>query len=396
MTYFEQSEQTHPLALNLFDAPDEPPVAAQQSAQASGDNARAGASPSQRQEMQAQAPLSAEAILGLAQSAREALAQIQTLEALEAFRLNYLGRKGQLTLLKRGLKDVADEARGPLGQQLNALSDDLTEQAVARQQQLQADAMAQTLASEQIDVTMPAVGMLQGKAHPLTQITLQISQIFTAMGYQVLDDNQCPEVETDYYNFEALNFAADHPARDMQDTFYTDVAPQVLLRSQTSNAQIRYMEQQVQEGKQPPFKILAPGRVYRNEAVNSRKNVLFHQIEGLVVAPNIRFSDLKGTLAQFIQAFFGEAKPTRFRASYFPFTEPSAEVDVFWDRYGWLEILGCGMVHPNVLKAVGLNPEQYSGFAFGLGVERLAMLKLGTPDIRLFYQNDIRLLDACP
>ncbi|MEB3206505.1 MAG: phenylalanine--tRNA ligase subunit alpha [Vampirovibrionales bacterium] len=343
------------------------------------------------------APLSAplltpEALNLLAQTAQGELCKADTRQALESLRLEYLGRKGVITQLKRSLKDVPEDYRIALGQQLNELSNTLTQQVNERQRVFELAELDAQLESERIDVTMPGITIPHGVTHPLSATINEIAQIFQAMGYGLLDDDVCPEVETEYYNFEALNFAPDHPARDMQDTFYTSVAPNVLLRSQTSNAQIRYMESRIKAGQKPPFKILAPGRVYRNEAVNSRKNVLFHQIEGLLVAENVRFSDLKGTLQQFIDVFFGQARRVRFRASYFPFTEPSAEVDVFWDRYGWLEVLGCGMVHPNVLRAVGLNPDQYSGFAFGLGVERLAMLKLGIEDIRLFYQNDVRFL----
>jgi phenylalanyl-tRNA synthetase alpha chain len=245
---------------------------------------------------------------------------------------------------------------------------------------------------------MPGVCHPQGTTHPLTLITQEICRIFEGLGFQVLDDNLCPEVETEYYNFEALNYPPDHPARDMQDTFYTDVAPTVLLRSQTSNAQIRYME-----NRKPPFRVVAPGRVYRNEEVSSRKNVLFHQLEGLLVDEHVRFSDLKGVLHEFTRQLFGGERPTRFRTSFFPFTEPSAEVDVqcilcngagcrTCGQHGWLEILGAGMVDPNVLQGVGIDPEVHSGFAFGMGIERLAMLKYAIDDIRLFYNNDLRFL----
>jgi phenylalanyl-tRNA synthetase alpha chain len=331
----------------------------------------------------------------------QALAQMiqaENLEQLEQVRLAVLGRSGLVTTAKRGLKDVPAEERPAVGQQLNELSQKLETALNQRKETLEEAELNKRLANETIDITLPGVPFSVGKSHPITRTIERISSIFGSMGYQVLDDNTCPEVETEYYNFEALNFADDHPARDMQDTYYTALASNVLLRSQTSNAQIRYMEQ-----NKPPIRILAPGRVYRNEEVSSRKYVLFHQVEGLVVDKNIRFSDLKGTLNVFINQLFGGERKTRFRPSYFPFTEPSAEVDVecifcegkgckVCSQTGWLEILGCGMVHPNVLRNVGIDPQEYSGFAFGMGVERLAMLWEGIQDIRLFYQNDLRFL----
>jgi phenylalanyl-tRNA synthetase alpha chain len=238
-----------------------------------------------------------------------------------------------------------------------------------------------------------------GKVHPITSTTNEIVSIFQNLGFSVISPDKSPEVETEYINFDMLNFPADHPAKDMQDTYYTKLAPNTILRSQTSNAQIRAMV-----GKNPPIKIIAPGRVYRNETVNARKNNFFHQIEGLYVDKNITFGDLKGVLNEFIRLYFGAARPTRFRSSFFPFTEPSAEVDVqcimcqgkgcrTCSGTGWLEVLGCGMVDPNVLKNVGIDPEVYSGFAFGMGVERLSMLKYAIDDIRLFFNNDKRFLE---
>ncbi|MDX2086171.1 MAG: phenylalanine--tRNA ligase subunit alpha [Candidatus Melainabacteria bacterium] len=344
-------------------------------------------------------PLTPEALERLAGEVQTALAAADTLEALEAIRVTYLGRKGQVSQLKRGLKDVPPEQKPVIGQRLNELDAELENYFNQCHQRLESAALNSRLQAETLDVTMPGTARVLGGYHPLTQVTQRICNIFYGMGFEVLDDNLCPEVETEYYNFEALNFPPDHPARDMQDTFYTDIAPHVLLRSQTSNAQIRYME-----GRKPPIRVVAPGRVYRNEAVNSRKNVLFHQIEGLLVDQNVRFSDLKGVLHEFVRQFFGAERPTRFRNSFFPFTEPSAEVDVqcifcqgdgcrVCSHTGWLEILGAGMVHPNVLSQVGIDPEQYNGFAFGLGVERMTMLRDGLDDIRLFYQNDLRVLE---
>lgn len=349
--------------------------------------------------------LSPEALNQSLEQVKTALQAAHTLEALEALRVDYLGRSGQFTLLKRGLKEVPAEERPAVGQRLNELSAELEALLEAKKADLSRAAMSERLQAERIDVTMPGLIHPVGRPHPLTQMMADISRLFEGMGFTVLDDNACPEVETDYYNFEALNFAADHPARDMQDTYYTTVAPNVLLRSQTSNAQIRFME-----NNQPPFKILAPGRVYRNEEVTSRKYVLFHQVEGLVVDEKTTFADLKGTLNTFISNLFADGtgngqvqRPTRFRPSYFPFTEPSAEVDVqcifcqgqgcrVCSQSGWLEVLGAGMVHPNVLKGCGIDPERYQGFAFGMGVERLAMLRDGTDDIRQYYLNDQRFL----
>jgi phenylalanyl-tRNA synthetase alpha chain len=324
-----------------------------------------------------------------------------TTTALENFKVEWLGRSGKITLLKRGLKDVSPEERPARGQALNQLSQAIEAKHDEAKQHLETTELNTRLAAETLDLTLPGTPQPLGKAHPLTAIMDDICTIFEGMGFQVLDDNACPEVETDFYNFEALNFPADHPARDMQDTYYTKVAPQVLLRSQTSNAQIRHMSQH-----KPPFRVVAPGRVYRNEEVSSRKYVLFHQIEGLYVAENVTFADLKGTLNAFITQLFGNnERPTRFRPSYFPFTEPSAEVDVqclfcqgegcrVCSHSGWLEILGAGMVHPNVLENCGIDSTRYKGFAFGMGVERLAMLRDAVQDIRIFYTNDQRFLQA--
>jgi phenylalanyl-tRNA synthetase alpha chain len=326
------------------------------------------------------------------------LEEADSIKAIEGIRVDYLGRKGRITQVMRGLKDVSAEERPVIGALANEINDRLSLLVDEKLEALKAQEIQRKLEAETIDVTMPGIFRGQGTIHPLTLVTEEICDIFEGMGFQVLDDNLCPEVETEFYNFEALNFPPDHPARDMQDTFYTDVAGHVLLRSQTSNAQIRYMENQ-----KPPLRIVAPGRVYRNEEVSSRKNVLFHQLEGLLVDEHVRFSDLKGILHEFTRHFFNGERPTRFRNSYFPFTEPSAEVDVqcilcegngcrTCGHHGWLEILGAGMVDPNVLKAVNIDPEKYTGLAFGMGIERLAMLKYAIDDIRLFYNNDLRFL----
>jgi len=335
----------------------------------------------------------------LKEATQARLSQAQTLDDVETIRVAVLGRKeGELTLIKKGLKDVPDAERPAVGAHANEISAAIEAMLAERTQGLKKIAMDAQLAQEAIDVTMPGVSASQGTIHPLTLVTQEVVDIFYAMGFACLEDNLCPEVETEHYNFEALNFPPDHPARDMQDTYYTDAGPGVLLRSQTSNAQIRFMETH-----KPPFRVVAPGRVYRNEEVSSRKGVLFHQIEGLLIDDKTTFADLKGILHRFVTVFFGQERPTRFRNSFFPFTEPSAEVDVqcilcagegcrTCGGHGWLEILGAGMVDPNVLQGVGIDPEQYRGFAFGMGIERLGMLKYSIRDLRLFYNNDSRFL----
>ncbi len=334
----------------------------------------------------------------LRDEAQNALANVTTLEEIETLRVEFLGRKGRLTNIKRGLKEVSESERPVIGALANEISDAIEGLLQNRLEALKKEAMKERLSKETLDITMPGTYQPMGSPHPLTLVTQEVLDIFYGMGFSAIDDNFCPEVETEYYNFEALNFPPDHPARDMQDTFYTNVGPNVLLRSQTSNAQIRHMEQH-----RPPVRVVSPGRVYRNEEVSSRKGVLFHQIEGLWVDESTTFADLKGTLHEFIKRFFGQERPTRFRNSFFPFTEPSAEVDVqcilcngegcrTCGHHGWLEILGAGMVDPNVLKGVGIDPEHYQGFAFGMGVERLAMLKYSIQDLRMFYNNDIRFL----
>jgi len=335
-------------------------------------------------------------LLNQKQLAEAALNQADSLTAVEAVKVHYLGRKGEINTIKKNLKDVPPEERPKIGDLANSISEALEAQIEDRLLALKDAEIQQRIVAETIDVTMPGVYRPQGCIHPLTRITEEVTAIFRSMGFDVIDDNFCPEVETDYYNFDALNFPADHPAKDMQDTYYTDVAPNVLLRSQTSNAQIRFMENNA-----VPVRVVSPGRVYRNEDVSSKKNVLFHQIEGLLVDENVTVADLKGILKEFIKQLFGEERPTRFRTSYFPFTEPSMEMDVLFvkevngqKKEEWLEILGCGMVDPNVLENVGVDSEKYTGFAFGMGVERLAMLKYYIDDLRLFYTNDLRFLQA--
>ena len=322
----------------------------------------------------------------------------KTLFDLDNVKLKYLSRKGELNSIKKNLKDLSDEDKRIIGSFANKVSNELEELIASKSDELYKVELNKKLNEERIDITLPSDIRPQGKVHPLTQTINEIVEIFQGLGFSVMPSEYSPEVETEYINFDMLNFPPDHPAKDMQDTFYTKVAPNVILRSQTSGAQIRQMLNQT-----PPVRVISPGRVYRCESVSARKNNLFHQIEGLLVDKDITFADLKGILNEFVRIYFGSARPTRFRASYFPFTEPSAEVDVqcimcggkgcrTCSGTGWLEVLGSGMVHANVLKNVGIDPEVYTGFAFGMGVERLTMLKYAINDIRLFFNNDIRFL----
>ena len=340
-----------------------------------------------------------EKLESIKQTALEQIEKAQTLEDLENIKIEYLGRKGELTTIKKGLKDLSPEEKPVIGALANQIANEVDSVLNEKHEVLYKQAIQTKLEAEKIDITLPGISIPAGKAHPLTSTINEIVEIFQGMGFSLAQSQNSPEVETENYNFDALNFPPDHPAKDMQDTFYTQVAPNIVLRSQTSNSQIREME-----SKKPPLRVISPGRVYRSENVSSRKNNLFHQIEGLIVDKDITFGDLKGVLNEFTRIYFGQARPTRFRTSYFPFTEPSAEIDVqciicsgkgcrTCSGTGWLEILGAGMVDPNVLSGVGIDPEQYTGFAFGMGVERLAMLKYAINDIRLFFNNDIRFLN---
>jgi phenylalanyl-tRNA synthetase alpha chain len=316
----------------------------------------------------------------LRQEAQTAIVDAQTLEALEQLRINYLGKKGKLSKVLGGMGKLDPADRPRIGSLANvvklALQTDLEDKRTGLQRaQLEAQLQQETL-----DVTQPGVFRPQGQVHPLNGLIDQALDIFVGMGYTV---STGPEIETDYYNFEALNMPQDHPARDMQDTFY--LPNHHLLRTHTSPVQIRYMEQH-----QPPIRVVAPGRVYRRDTVDATHAAVFHQIELLAIDEGLRFSDLKGTLKEFLRQIFGDL-PIRFRASYFPFTEPSAEVDLQW-KGNWLEVLGCGMVDPNVLKAVGYDPEKYTGFAAGFGVERFAMVLHQMDDIRRVYASDLRFL----
>lgn len=331
--------------------------------------------------------------------ALQELEAVNNLANLEEIKIKFLGRKGELNEIKKSLKDLPNDQKPIIGGLANKVAKAIEELATSKFEVLHQEAMNAKLQAESIDITLPGSFEMQGKVHPLTSTVNEIVEIFNGLGFSLVEKQNSPEVETENYNFDMLNFPPDHPAKDMQDTFYTKVAPNVVLRSQTSNSQIREME-----NKRPPLRVISPGRVFRAETVSSRKNNLFHQIEGFVVDKDITFGDLKGVLNEFIRIYFGQTRPTRFRTSYFPFTEPSAEIDVqciicqgkgcrTCSQSGWLEILGAGMIDPNVLNNVGIDPEVYSGFAFGMGVERLAMLKYAINDIRTFFNNDVRFLN---
>ena len=330
--------------------------------------------------------------------ALEAISKIQSTADIEEVRNTYLSRKSELNNIKKNLKDMSNEDKRIVGSMSNMITKDLEEKLNEKYQTFYQKELNEKLEKERIDITLPGSFVPYGNVHPLTQTIDEIVEIFQGMGFSLVHNENSPEVETEYFNFDMLNIPQDHPARDMQDTFYTKVADNVVLRSQTSGAQIHEML-----NNKPPIRVISPGRVYRCESVSARKNNLFHQIEGLLVDKDITFADLKGIMNEFLRLYFGAARPTRFRNSFFPFTEPSAEVDVqcimcegkgcrTCSGTGWLEILGCGMVDPNVLRNVGIDPEVYSGFAFGMGVERLAMLKWAIDDIRLFFNNDARFL----
>ena len=313
--------------------------------------------------------------------------------AIEDLRVKYLGKKGALTEQLKTLGKLPPEDRPRVGALVNQAKEALQEKLAARKQQLESAARQQQLSQEVLDVTMPGRGVRQGGLHPITRTLERLETLFRRMGFDVADG---PEIEDDYHNFEALNIPSNHPSRAMHDTFYFDTHR--LLRTHTSPVQVRYMETH-----QPPLRIIAPGRVYRCDS-DVTHTPMFHQIEGLMVDDAVSFADLKGVLSDFLTQFFQEESlKVRFRPSYFPFTEPSAEVDIscvicgatgcrVCKNSGWLEVLGCGMVHPEVFRHVGIDSERWTGFAFGLGVERLAMLRYGVNDLRLFYENDLRFL----
>jgi phenylalanyl-tRNA synthetase alpha chain len=319
--------------------------------------------------------------------------QINSPEKLEEFRLKYLARKGILAQLTSSIPSLPAEQRATFGQQVNILKTRIT--ALIAEKQKTFIARPARKITSQVDISMPGIAQDLGHLHPLTQVMDEICAIFTRMGFCIVEG---PEIETEYNNFTGLNIPLEHPSRDVFDTFYLKDKNRLLLRSHTSPVQIREMK-----ARKPPLAVVVPGRVYRPDAVDASHSFMFHQIEGFMVDTNIRFSDLKGVLEVFAKAIFGQDIKMRFRPHFFPFTEPSAEVDIsciickgkgcsVCGKKGWLEILGSGMIHPNVFKHVGYDPKKYTGFAFGLGVERIAMLKYGIDDIRLFFEDDLRFL----
>ena len=331
----------------------------------------------------------------LQQIREKAIAEIEGsdgLDRLNEVRQAVLGKKGELTAVLKGMKDVAPEDRPKVGQWVNDTRTAIETIMEEKMKKLEAEALRKRYEAEKIDVTMPAVKHEKGNLHPVTQVRNQLIDIFASMGFEVYEGT---EIETDYYNFTALNTPQDHPARDMQDTFY--LSPEFLLRTQTSAGQIHVME-----AKKPPIKIISPGKVFRSDD-DATHSPMFTQMEGLVVDKGITLCDLKGMLDMVVQRIFGESTRTRLRPSYFPFTEPSVEVDLscfkcggkgcaLCKNTGWIEVLGAGMVHPNVLRMGGYDPEVYTGFAFGTGLDRLAMFKYNIPDIRYLYTNDVRML----
>lgn len=334
-----------------------------------------------------------EEILKIKENSLQDIKKCEDLKQLTDVKVKYLGKKGELTALLRGMGSLSAEERPIIGGLVNELRDELNEKIEEKQKELKRKELLKKLGTENIDVTEPSKKTNIGSFHPITQIINEVEEIFLGMGYEIADG---PEVEKAIYNFDKLNTPPDHPARDIQDTFY--ITSDIVLRSQTSPVQARVME-----NKKPPIKIICPGAVYRSDSVDSTHSPVFHQIEGLVIDKNISMTDLKGTLEMFAKKCLGANTKIRFRPHHFPFTEPSAEADVscfvcggkgcrVCKEEGWIELLGCGMVHPNVLKNCGIDPEEYSGFAFGFGVERIAMAKFGIDDMRLLFENDVRFL----
>lgn len=327
------------------------------------------------------------------QSAEQALKNINSVAELEELRVKYLGKKGELTSVLRGMGQLSAEERPVIGQLANQVRSFIEEEMEKAKETLLREELEKKLSSETLDVTIPGKKAPVGKTHPLTTVLDELKNIFIGMGFSIAEG---PEVEYDYYNFEALNLPKNHPARDTQDTFY--INDNIVLRTQTSPMQVRVMEKQ-----QPPIRIIAPGRVFRSDAVDATHSPVFHQVEGLVIDKGITMGDLKGTLEVFVKKLYGEEVKVRFRPHHFPFTEPSAEMDIscfvcggegcrVCKGEGWIEILGCGMVHPKVLKNCGIDPEIYSGFAFGIGLERIVMRRYDIDDLRLFFENDVRFL----
>ena len=334
-----------------------------------------------------------EQLEAIRQKALNELENTASIQDIEAVRIKFLGKKGELTGILKQMGKLSAEERPVVGQLANVIRSEIEAKIEEDSKSIAQKLQAEKLKAEKIDVTLPGQAKVLGSRHPLTVVLDDIKDIFIGMGFGIVDG---PEVEKDYYNFEALNIPKDHPARDTQDTFY--INENIVLRTQTSPVQVRVMEKQ-----QPPIRIISPGRVFRSDAVDATHSPLFHQIEGLVVDKGVSFADLKGTLEIFIKQLYGEDSVVRFRPHHFPFTEPSAEVDVqcfnchgagcpLCKGEGWIEILGCGMVHPHVLEMCGIDPKEYSGFAFGVGLERIALLKYEIDDMRLLYENDIRFL----
>lgn len=334
-----------------------------------------------------------QALEEIRQKALKALEQAKDSAAVEELRVAVLGKKGELTAILKQMGGLSAEERPAIGQLANQVRQGIEGAIASKKEALGRDARDKKLLEETLDVTMPGKRRPQGHKHPLSLVLDEIKEIFLGMGFDIA---QGPEVELDYYNFEALNMPPNHPARDTQDTFY--INDNVVLRTQTSPVQVRVMEKQ-----RPPIRVIAPGRVYRSDAVDATHSPLFHQIEGLVVDKGVTMADLKGTLETFVKMLYGEDVQTRFRPHHFQFTEPSAELDSMCFNChgegcrlckgeGWIELLGCGMVHPKVLANVGIDPEEYSGFAFGMGLERVVMRRYDIDDLRLFFENDLRFL----
>lgn len=334
-----------------------------------------------------------EKLESIKKSALEQINASEHLEKLNETRVAFLGKKGELTSVLKSMKDVAKEDRPKVGQMVNEVRAEIEKVLEEKKAAFEKKMREEQIKRETIDVTLPAKKPMVGHRHPNTVALEEIERIFIGMGYEVVEG---PEVEYDYYNFEALNIPANHPAKDEQDTFY--INKDIVLRTQTSSTQVHEME----KGKLP-IRMIAPGRVYRSDEVDATHSPSFHQVEGLVIDKNVTFADLKGTLEQFAKEIFGEDTKVKFRPHHFPFTEPSAEMDVscfkcggkgcrFCKGEGWIEILGCGMVHPHVLEMSGINPEEYVGFAFGVGLERIALLKYEIDDMRLLYENDVRFI----
>ena len=334
-----------------------------------------------------------EKLKAIREEAVSKILESENLDKLNEIRVAYLGKKGQLTEVLKGMKDVAPEDRPKVGQMVNETRAAIEEKMEEVKNNLSAKAREAKLKAEVIDVTLPAKKNKIGHLHPNTVALEELEKIFVGLGYEVVEG---PEVEYDYYNFEALNIPANHPAKDEQDTFY--INRNMVLRTQTSSVQVHVME-----NEKPPIRIISPGRVFRSDEVDATHSPSFHQVEGLVIDKNVTFADLKGTLQEFAKELFGADTKVKFRPHHFPFTEPSAEMDVtcfkcggkgcrFCKGEGWIEILGCGMVHPHVLEMSGIDPEEYTGFAFGVGLERIALLKYEIDDMRLLYENDDRFL----